>query len=132
MILIDGKLNSTKYIKLLEDNKIFYLLNKRFGEKGYVFQQDGASSHRSAATLHFLSEKVKLLSEDVKWPANSPYLNVIENLWAIIKARINTENIKTPKELFERVRKIWDEIPIETINKLIQSSDQRIKTCIQI
>ena len=42
LILIDGKLNSEKYINLLKENKIFDLLNNHFGENAYVFQQDGA------------------------------------------------------------------------------------------
>lgn len=132
LILIDGKLNSIKYIKMLEDNNIFHLLNKRFGNNGYVFQQDGASSHTAAITINFLSQKVKLLKDDIKWPANSPDLNVIEIIWAIIKSRINIEKVENKKDLFEKVKQIWDEIPIETINLLIDSFHSRIKTCIQL
>ena len=132
LILIDGKLNSIKYIKMLEDNNIFHLLNKRFGNNGYVFQQDGASSHTAAITINFLSQKVKLLKDVIKWPANSPDLNVIEIIWAIIKSRINIEKVENKKDLFEKVKQIWDEIPIETINLLIDSFHSRIKTCIQL
>lgn len=72
------------------------------------------------------------LKDDAKWPSNSPDPNVTEMLWAIIKARINLDNIKTEGELFEQIKKIWDEIPMSTINLLIESFDSRLKTCINL
>ena len=47
IILIKNKLNSKEYLKILEENNIINLLNERFGNFAYVFQQDGASSHRA-------------------------------------------------------------------------------------
>lgn len=132
IIWVKKKLNSNEYIKLLCDNLIFEDLNKRFGNFSYIFQQDGASSHRAKNTLNFLNTKVKIYKDDLKWPANSPDLNVIEMLWAIIKARINVDEISNQEQLFNEIKKIWEDIPISTINLLIQSFDSRLKTCIQL
>lgn len=132
LIWVKKKLNSEKYINILNDNLIFEQLDQRFGKFSYVFQQDGASSHRAKNTMNFLNSKVKHLTGDPKWPANSPDLNVIEMLWAIIKSRLNVEGISTQEELFLRIKQIWDEIPLSTINLLIQSFDSRLKTCIAI
>lgn len=65
LINIKDRLNSKSYTKMLEANGIFQQLNARFGPFGYVFQQDGASSHRSVYTTNFLKQKVRFLSGDL-------------------------------------------------------------------
>ena len=83
-------------------------------------------------TIKYLSRKVKLLLNEVKWRANSPNLKVIETLWAIIKAKIYIDNIQNSDDLFKEVQKIWDETPLSTINLLIDSFKSRVQTCIRI
>ena len=129
LIRIDGKLNAKNYIKMLKENHIIDLLNERFGQMSYVFQQDGASAHRAIATKDFLINKVKLLLGGNSWPANSPDLNVIEHLWAIIKAKIDISKINDLDDLFKEAQKVWDSIPIDIINNLIASFNERIKAC---
>lgn len=129
LIRIQGKLNSKNYIQMLENEKIIESLNGRFGEKAYVFQQDGAPAHRANKTREFLYDKVLLLLGDLHWPSNSPDLNVIEHLWGIIKAKIDLTNVTNLDELFIEAKRVWDEIPIEIINNLIDSFPDRIKAC---
>lgn len=132
LILIKEKLNSKEYLKILIENNIIVSLNERYGPLAYIFQQDGASPHRAKKTINCLSQKVKLLEGDLSWPSNSPDLNVIEIIWAIIKAKLDTDKIKDSKSLFDEINKIWEEIPISTINNLVLSFQSRLHSCIML
>ena len=84
LVRITGTMKANDYENLLTDNQIFEKLNGRYEKMGYAFQQDGARTHTANTTKQFLSERVMTLPDKCHWPASSPALNVIENIWAIL------------------------------------------------
>ena len=53
-----------------------------------VFQQDNASSHASNHKTEFESDHGFTNGHKMDWPACSPDLNPIENLWSTVKRNI--------------------------------------------
>ena len=72
------------------------------------------------------------------WPSYSPDLNPIENIWALLKRRVEKKikamvarKEKVAQDVFIAVvKKEWDEIPIAAILTSIKSMPERVQACI--
>lgn len=129
LVRVTNTLNATEYQKLLTDCKIFELLDARYGRFAYVFQQDGARPHTAKTTIQFLQSRAKTLPPSCHWPACSPDLNIIENLWSILKYSMNYGAMRNPDEMFQEAVRVWNGITIDTINKLTMDFAPRLDTC---
>ncbi len=72
----------------------------------------------------FMAKKIPVM----EWPAQSPDLNPIENIWGIIKHNLFTKDhpLMNRSELIARFKEEWDNIPNETLQKLSDSMIHRI------
>lgn len=129
LIRVRGTLKAADYQQLLLSEQIFERLNDRYGVKAYVFQQDGARPHTAATTRALLSQNVITLPERIHWPASSPDLNVIENVWSIIKNRINYQAVTDSDSLFGEAQRVWDSLSLETIDNIVGDFAPRLNAC---
>ena len=114
---------------LLQDHRIIDGLDELFGQFQYIFQQDNAPPHVAKRTVAWLSEKVHLLTN---WPPHSPDLSPVEMMWALMKSKINVDDVHSKEELFIRVQQIWNEIPQDMVDNMASSFEARLRACLYL
>jgi transposase len=93
-----------------------------------IFQDDNDPKHRSK---NVTSWKNEIELKHLKWPSNSPDLNPIENIWAILKRKIARMNIANEEEFISIINDKWKEINVTVINNIIDSMASIILTVIE-
>jgi transposase len=122
----DCNVNSVEYIATLQD-----YLQPSFNAENQIFQHDNAPAHSSQATKRWLSDRNITV---MKWPAKSPDLNPIENLWGWMTYRVygGGRQYYSISALKEAVQKAWDAVPASYLEALVNSMPNRcqlVKKC---
>src|SRR5262249_51338146 len=103
-----------------------------FKADGFWFQQDGASPHVSGVTRRFLLVRFPHVIPQEDWPANSPDLNPIENLWGIINSKVQEHDHTTVRGLRQAIFEEWNAIPPAICQSLVASMPRRLQQCIDL
>ena len=122
LVVLEGKQDAQKYCD--------YLLPfaNLLHDSNYIYQHDNAPIHVAAHTKRWLSaHNIEVLD----WPAMSPDLNPIENLWGILVHNVyaNGRQFETNESVLRCINRSWDEISQEVLKNLTNSMQER---CIEV
>ena len=103
-------------------------LKRLVGLKEGILQQDNHPKHTSKKCQNYLKkQKINVLP----WPSQSPDLNPIENLWTKINVDCKDRKCKNEDELFEVLKKAWNELDKNYLESLVNSMPARCEAVIK-
>ena len=105
LVRLEGNQSGEKYAELIENSFFYQIMSEE-----YILVHDNAPCHKAQQ----VQEKIEELKIDVlDWPAYSPDLNPIENLWSYMVRNIyaNGRTFDDVDELWEAIQECWKNIP---------------------
>ena len=100
--------------------------HKLFGpNETLIFQQDNAPSHTAIIIKDWFARHNVSLTQ--AWPARSPDLNIIENMWSMIDRNIMKSDNSTKPQLKEAIEREYKNLSQEYIQNLFLSFHNRCK-----
>ncbi|GFW55625.1 transposable element Tc1 transposase [Trichonephila clavipes] len=114
----NGTMTGQRYIDeaLLPHVRLFRVA---VGDK-FVSMDDNATCHRTLAVQDCLdSEGIQRLV----WPARSPDLNLIENMWDALGRQVADQNYRPTNKntLIRALTEEWDKLPQQLLDNVVQS-----------
>ncbi|KAI3630732.1 hypothetical protein MIR68_012167 [Amoeboaphelidium protococcarum] len=131
LVALDDNMNADYYLQILEEFVIPEInAAKEVHGVDLTFMQDNAPCHKAMRVMDYLKQQGV---QTLDWPAQSPDLNPIENLWAILKRKREKKYgvPMTRDELIDQVFAVWDEIDEELCKNLATSVYNRLTECIK-
>ncbi len=127
LCFLKSTVNAAIYQEILE-HFMLPSADKLYGDADFIFQQDLAPAHTAKGTKSWFNDHGVTVLD---WPANSPDLNPIENLWGIVKRKMRDTRPNNADELKATVKETWASIPPQQCHKLITSIPRRIEAVIK-
>ncbi len=117
LCFLKSTVNAAIYQEILE-HFMLPSADKLYGDADFIFQQDMAPAHTAKGTKRWFQwHGVTVLD----WPANSPDLNPIVNLWSIIKRKMRDTRPNNADDLKAAIKATWASMTPEQCHKLITS-----------
>jgi len=118
-------MNAEFYVEILERH--IPEIRKLMG-RHWRLQQDNDPKHTSRLAQSFINENIPELLD---WPANSPDLNPIENLWNLVKRNVEKKMPQNQKDLIQFMVEEWNSIPNSVLKNLVNSMKRRCELIIE-
>jgi DNA-directed RNA polymerase subunit F len=127
LAFVDGRLNAAGYVDILKSHLLPF--GQRKHNNNYIFQQDNAPIHTARFSKAFFDQKKMQI---IEWPANSPDLNPIENIWGMMKMEIAKLTPNTKEELKSMVEQTYEQMSLDVIRNTIDALPGRLAKVIQL
>ncbi len=126
LCFLKSTVNAAIYREILE-HLMLPSADKLYGDADFIFQQDLAPAHTAKGTKNWFNDHGVTVLD---WPANSPDLNPIENIWSIIKRKMRDTRPNNADDLKTAIKATCVSITPEQCHKLIASMPRCIDAVI--
>ncbi|EFO99641.1 hypothetical protein CRE_24833 [Caenorhabditis remanei] len=123
LCFVSKRMDGSEYRYVLRRSLLPFWRRNR--HKNYQFMQDGAPCHRARKTIKWLEDRrIPVLT----WPACSPDLNIIENVWGYMARKVyeGNKSYDNVGQLKKAIVKAWHAVYQNLLDNLFLSLDNRL------
>lgn len=129
-VILGGNMDARRYVNIISKHGMEAIDQFECGSN-FIWMHDNAPAHNAKISKN----AIKIFGwKLMNWPPNSPDLNPIENLWAIMKRRIYDGQYYASKDVLQdRIFQIWDDLDGDLVlENLIRSMPTRMKKVLEM
>jgi transposase len=128
LVKLEGRVTALVYIDVLE-NYLLPFIDSLDEQENFIFQEDNAPIHTARVVKNWKQENG---INSLPWPAQSPDLNPIENLWDELERQVRAYQPlpKNRENLWQILQETWSNIEINKYQNLIDSMPRRVASVI--
>lgn len=131
LVIFGGIMNAEFYTKEILEKTLLPFIQEFFpAPLSHRFWQDNDPKHTSKMAKKFLE------TNHINWfktPAESPDLNMIENVWATLKYYVSKDNPRTQQELADSLLNNWKiHVTVEKCNNYINHLQNVLPKVVQV
>ncbi|KAA8490543.1 Transposable element Tc3 transposase [Porphyridium purpureum] len=125
-----ARITSENYVAMLESSRVATIVSETHPE-GWTFMQDNAPAHVARNTKSFFAREGWHVMD---WPAYSPDLNPVENVWSIMSRRMYAGNrqYESLSELEAEIMEVWASITNAEVGSLVTGWNARLHRCVNM
>ncbi len=123
-------INGERYLGILQNFLLPSILLRFNNEEihNVTFQDDNARPHRAIIVRNWLADQH---FQTTMWPAYSPDLNIVENMWAYLAKRVNARNSTSNEILINFVNEEWNNITAQHCTNLFASLPRKLANVVE-
>ena len=108
IVPIEGKFTANKYLDILQ-NVMIPSVRSIYPEPNIIYLvEDNSPIHKAKIVQAWLKERKDIIRLD--WPALSPDLNIIENIWKLVVKDWDVTKKRSKQNLQDHVIKTWESL----------------------
>ncbi len=126
LVCVNGKMNGVMYKEILAKNLRVSAHEPCLGQR-LVFQHDNDPKHTAKRVKAWLrTNHINVL----EWPSQSPDLNPIGNLWALLNSQVHERRPQNITELEAYCKEEWAAIPPEVCERYVATYQKSLREVI--
>ncbi|KAH6922749.1 hypothetical protein HPB50_018789 [Hyalomma asiaticum] len=130
---IVGHLCSEDYMTIIDHQLLPHVLDGPYSDGHFLLQQDLSPIHTARSVTKHL-ENLGVMTLD--WPPKGADMNVIENVWGILKHNLSKMGLHTatPDELWQAIKSEWEKLKADSdlVPALYDSLPRRMSAVVEL
>jgi hypothetical protein len=127
--LIEGNMDHKQYKQILMHHMVPSISRLFPDPQNCIFQQDNDPKHTAKVVQNWIHNTRNI--QVLPWPSQSPDLNPIENLWAILDKKLKNRQCRNKEDLLQCLQDAWDALSPDIITNLVASMPNRCREIIK-